>query len=282
MASTQILLNNGVVAQGLVVLQNDGTNAFPTGGGSGGGSALADVLLIDSNGVLFVQRDNGTTISYVRIDTKATYTPVGTISIPLANGAATQTTLASILTALGSPVQTTTTLATVSNNSEVKLSASFTRPANTTAYVAGYLVANSTTAGSVTPLSFANAVRNAGDCVRIERVRINKNGTSLTNASFRLHLFEASPTVTVGDGAAFNASGVLATNNVLNYAGSFSSTLATSGSDGATGNAVPLVGSAITVSPTSGTTIYGLLEATAAYTPVSGEAFTVVLEGYRT
>ncbi len=170
----------------------------------------------------------------------------------------------------------------ISNNSEVRISANFTRPADTTAYAAGDLVANSTTAGSVVPLTFTNAVRTAGDCVRIERVRIEKSNTSLTNASFRLHLFEASPTPTVGDNGVFNNAGVLASNNVLNYVGAFAVTMTNSGSDGAAGFGVPTTGSGVTVSPTSGTSLFGLLEVTAAYTPANGEVFYAVIEGYRT
>jgi len=113
-------------------------------------------------------------------------------------------------------------------------------------------------------------------------VRIEKSNTSLTNASFRLHLFEASPTPTVGDNGVFNNAGVLASNNVLNYVGAFAVTMTNSGSDGATGFGVPVTGSGVTVSPTSGTSLFGLLEVTAAYTPASGEVFYVVLEGYRT
>lgn len=173
-------------------------------------------------------------------------------------------------------------ISTVSNNSEVRIIANFTRPADTTAYAAGDLVANSTTAGSVIPLTFANAVRTAGDCLRIERVRVSKSSTSLTNAQFRVHMFEASPTPTVGDNGVFNTSGALSTNNVLNHAGSFPVTMSWSGSDGAMGIGVPTTGAGATISPTSGTTIFALLEVTAAYTPVSGETITVVLEGYRT
>jgi hypothetical protein len=170
----------------------------------------------------------------------------------------------------------------ISNNSEIRISANFTRPADTTAYAAGDLVANSTTAGSVVPLSFANVVRTAGDCVRIERVRIEKTSTTLTNASFRLHLFESSPTPTVGDNGVFNSSGTLASNNVLTYAGTFPVTMVWAGSDGAMGIGTPTTGSGATISPTTGTTIYGFIEVTAAYTPASAEVFTVVLEGYRT
>ena len=46
------------------------------------GASLSDTLLTDSNGVLFVARDNGTTITYLRLDTNTAYTPVGTIQDP--------------------------------------------------------------------------------------------------------------------------------------------------------------------------------------------------------
>ena len=184
---------------------------------------------------------------------------------------------------LDNPLPTGTNVigAVTSNNSEIRVQSSFTRPANTTAYVSGYLVANSTTSGSVVALSFASVARNAGDCVRIERARINTSNALLTNASFRLHLFEGTPVPSVGDGAAFNSSGVLSTSGIAGYLGSFSITLSNSGSDGSNGRGIPDTGSAITASPTSGTTIYGLLEATAAYVPTSASTITVTLEGYR-
>lgn len=218
----------------------------------------------------------------------------GTVSLP--TGAATETTLSGMSGKLPATLGQKTmanslavaiasdqgNVPVISNNSEVRISANFTRPADTTAYASGDLVANSTSSGSVVPLSFTNAVRSAGDCVRIERVRIEKSGASLTNASFRLHLFEASPTTTVGDNGVFNNAGVLATNNVLNMAGTFPVTMIWSGSDGAMGIGVPTTGAGATASPTSGTSLFGLLEVTGAYTPVSGEVFYVVLEGYRT
>jgi hypothetical protein len=58
-------------------------NPLPTtGGGGGGGSALADVLLTDGTGALFVSRDDGTTVTYFNLNTNAVYTPVGTILPP--------------------------------------------------------------------------------------------------------------------------------------------------------------------------------------------------------
>lgn len=156
-----------------------------------------------------------------------------------------------------------------------------TRPADTTAYAAGDLVANSTTAGSVTGLIFQNAVRLNGECARWERLRLRKSGTSLTNASFRVYLFTALPTLSVGDNGAFNASSVLAIDDMDKLVGWFDVTMDRSGAAGARGSGIPNSGSAMTFKPSvsTTTTVYGLIEATAAYTPTSGETFIATLEG---
>jgi hypothetical protein len=150
-----------------------------------------------------------------------------------------------------------------------------TRPADTTAYALGDLVANSTTAGSVVPLTFANAVLAEGSCVRIERVRLYKSSTSTTNASFRLHLFNAAPTGLVnGDNGAFSC-------NRSGYIGAFDITVDRAFVDAAQGAGVSLTGSPVTAMIASGTTLYGLLEARAAYTPGSAETINAVIEAYR-
>ena len=71
------------------------------------------------------------------------------------------------------------------------LSASFTRPNDTTAYASGDLVANSTTAGSVVPLQIdlGNVAAVGHGITRITRARLTKSGTSPTNANFRIHLY---------------------------------------------------------------------------------------------
>ena len=154
-----------------------------------------------------------------------------------------------------------------------------TRPADTTAYTAGDLVANSTTAGSVTGLVFPGAVRN-NEGVRIERLRLRKSGTSLTNASFRVYICRALPTLSVGDNAQLNNSGVMAIDNIQYVIGWFDVTMDRSATVGARGTGTPNSGNAIAVSPIDGTTqLIGLIEATAAYTPVSGETFDCTLEG---
>jgi hypothetical protein len=139
----------------------------------------------------------------------------------------------------------------------------FTRPADTTAYASGDLVANSTTAGSVVPLAFtASQVANSSHQVR--RVRIVKSGTSVTNASFRLHLYNASPTPANGDNGAWS------TSQAANYLGAIDVTVDKAFTDGAAGQA--------TTEINARGTVYGLLEARGAYTPASAETFTVRLE----
>lgn len=147
----------------------------------------------------------------------------------------------------------------------------FNRPANTTAYASGQLVANSTTAGSVTPLSWPVA-RVAGGSGMIRRARLAKSGTSLTNAQFRLHLYTTAPTCANGDG------GNWSTDQSANYLGSLDFNLSQAFTDGAAGNAAPNTGSEINFALASGQTIYGLIEARGAYTPASAETFTVTLE----
>ncbi len=143
-------------------------------------------------------------------------------------------------------------------------SATITRPGDTTAYAAGDLVANSTTAGSVTPLSFDFG---SADPLWVRSVKISKTQASISNASFRLWLLSASPTVTNGDNGAI--------------AGAFMSTvlcepiavdvfaLLTGG--GAIGQSLFDPG----LLRIPGGTIYALLEAMAAYAPANGEVFTI-------
>jgi hypothetical protein len=149
--------------------------------------------------------------------------------------------------------------------------AQFTRPADTTAYASGDLVANSTTAGSVVPMTF-NTARDTGAGGVISRVRLRKSGTSITSASFRLHLYNVSPTVSNGDNGAWLTTGA------GTYIGSFDITMDKAFSDGAVGVGIPTVGTDIRFRLRSGSTHYGVLEARAAYTPANAEVFTVELE----
>ena len=144
----------------------------------------------------------------------------------------------------------------------------FTRPADTTAYTSGDLVANSTTAASVVPLKFTV---NTG--TRIQRAGIVLSDATNTNASFRLHLYSSSPTCATnhGDNASWSttASGYIGSIDVDCTTRAFTDFV--TGVGNSISGGVPLeVGSGV---------IYGLLEARAAYTPTSAETFTVTLYG---
>jgi hypothetical protein len=154
----------------------------------------------------------------------------------------------------------------------VIVSANFNRPANTTAYASGDLVANNTTAGSVTVLTFNNATRIAAGSGMVRRARIKKSDVGVASAAFRVHLFSAAPTVTNGD------NGVLSMTGLASYLGALDVIVDQAFTDGAFGAGLPRSGSEITFRLASGSTIYGLLEARGAYPPANAETFTVELE----
>lgn len=155
-------------------------------------------------------------------------------------------------------------------------SATFTRPNNTTAYASGQLVANSTTAGSVTPLQFNLGYSIITAPVRCKRARMQKSGTTATLSTFRLHLYGSSPTCANGDG------GNWSTDSSANYLGYFDmtqqGTTLLAFTDGCSGWGAFAAGGELNLKLGSGKTIYGLIEARAAYVPAANETFTVTLE----
>lgn len=144
------------------------------------------------------------------------------------------------------------------------VSSNFTRPNDTTAYDQHDLVANSTTAGSVTPLSWGVPLNS-----KIWRAVIVKSGATATNASFILNLFGASPTVANGD------------NGALSHTRSkFLDKLALDAtSSKASDECVIAATFSVPVFNLGYGTVYGLLQANAAYTPTAQEVFTVFLIG---
>ena len=151
------------------------------------------------------------------------------------------------------------------------VAANFNRPADTTAYASGDLVANSTIAGSVAPMIFA-AARVADKGFMIRRVRVKKSTAGLTNAVFRLHLYKQSPVVSNGDNGAWLS-------DEKNYLGSIDVTMDRAFTNAAIGIGVPQNGSDISGVPEAGTVnIHGLLEARGTYAPGNAETFTVTLE----
>lgn len=149
----------------------------------------------------------------------------------------------------------------------------FTRPADTTVYAAGDLVANSTANASVVPLSWTPNPQRAGFWVTGVLLRFDKS--DVANASFRVHLYSATPTfVTAGDNSAFST--VVAT-GYASWIASFDATLVMKDAAGAAGIAVPTEGLIRPQMLAEGATVYGLVEALAAYTPKSAGVITAQL-----
>lgn len=148
-----------------------------------------------------------------------------------------------------------------------KPSASFTRPADTTAYASGDLVANSVTVGSVSALTFSPCTKGAGRSGQIRRVGITKTGTSVTNTTVRVHLFNVLPTLaTNGDNGAIT----IAT-GAAGYLGQVDVVINQAFTDGAAGWLTTEINY-------NALTLYGLLEARGAWTPASAEVITVILD----
>ena len=158
-------------------------------------------------------------------------------------------------------------------------SSTLTRPSDTTAYAQYDLVANSTTAASVVATELPSAVRN-NEGIRIEGLTLRKSSTTLTNANFRVYLFNSNPgTFTVGDNAAFNSSGALGIPTVSGLIGYFDVVMTQSGTAGAVGFGASNTGNPLVGKPSTGTSMYFVIEASVAYTPASAETFTVELGG---
>jgi hypothetical protein len=149
----------------------------------------------------------------------------------------------------------------------------FIRPSNTTAYAAGQLLANSTTAGLVVPMRFPVGMLNGRG--KINGARIATTNPVVTLASFILHLFNALPVPTNGDG------GALAVATGLTYLGPIACDMATGSFVVAAVSKTKRFAAAIPIpfdQALSDPNIYGLFEVTAAYVPISAEQVQASLE----
>ena len=168
----------------------------------------------------------------------------------------------------------TNTIGALATSGRIVTGTTITRPTpDTNIYAAGDLVANSTTAATVNAAPCTIAAARGTDIVSVAtRCQLKKTGTSLTNAIFRVHFYNAATTVSNGDNGAW-----LTPN--ANYLGFFDVTCTQAFTDGAIGVGIPGSGSMMTFAPATGTSnLYFLIEARAAYTPISAEVFTVSLE----
>jgi hypothetical protein len=156
--------------------------------------------------------------------------------------------------------------------------ASFARPGNTTPYVATDLVGTNASVNAGNAILVPNAVLKNGDAFRIEAVRVYKSSIAAL-VGFRVWLWNAQPTFTVGDNGLFGDLTGLATANVDMLVDKIDVTLTMSGSANAVGRGVPALGNAISVKPTAGLGFYYSLTVLAGYTPANAETFNVLFEG---
>jgi hypothetical protein len=143
---------------------------------------------------------------------------------------------------------------------QATVSASFTRPSDTTAYAAGDAVSNATS--SPTILTFSGASRAASSSGMILSARHIKNNT--TAANFRLWLYRDT-VAAVNDNAQF----ALLWANRANRIGfiDFAHTTGGTGSDSSS-NLATFVNLPFSA---AGTALFGQLTTTGGYTPASGE-----------
>jgi hypothetical protein len=106
---------------------------------------------------------------------------------------------------------------------------------------------------------------------RLTRARLIKSGTGVANATFRIHLYETLPTPTNGDNGAWS------TDQAAHWLGNIDIASMFAFTDGAAGTGSAPAGSEMFLR-LAGKTVYALLAALGAYTPVANETFTVILE----
>lgn len=159
------------------------------------------------------------------------------------------------------------------NITNALFTASFTRPANTTAYTAEDAVNDNTSTPHIMSFSSSEVTMMAGQDIIIKSLKVTTDNATVTNGSFRLYLCKSSQTIT-----ADNTPQTLLYANRANRIGYIDFTLATGGSGSDCGEAV-ITGETIPFKLTSGS-FYGYLVAKAAYTPASGQNFNLEVEAH--
>ena len=151
--------------------------------------------------------------------------------------------------------------------------ATLTRPTEAPAVQYAALDAMTNSLAASTAIEFANALRVAGQTGFVIGGRMRKSTVSVTNTQFRLHLFTAAPAAIAND----NAPHAEAWANRLTYVGYMDFVSFRAGSDCAESPGL-LSRTVLGYKPTSGTSLFGVMQALAAYTPVSAEQFAISLD----
>ena len=155
--------------------------------------------------------------------------------------------------------------------------ATITRLANATPYTAGTLLSASNSQGVASTLAPVNTTNNEGGLALW--ARLMKSTTSLTAATFRLHVFTNLPTLSLAglaDGGAFTGP---TTTDAGIYVGYFDFLAGVAVADGASFEGAPSQ-STLLFKPAPGvawTPLWVVVEVLSAYTPGTSEVFTIIL-----
>ena len=162
----------------------------------------------------------------------------------------------------GNPVPVNGTVSAV--GLQVITTASFTRPADTTAYAAQDVVSNSTSAPSI--LTFSGVARANGGSGLILSARHIKSSTTTTGATYRLHLYKVAVSA-INDNSPFT----LLYANRANRIGFIDFNHVSGGSGSDASNALTTFVNLPFVCDAASANIFGILTVTSAYTPTSAE-----------
>lgn len=157
------------------------------------------------------------------------------------------------------------------------LTFSFTRPADVLPYSAGDQVANSVTAGSVTPMKWSIGAGGRGCVIRTSFLW--KSSSTVTLADFKLQLFNKPLAAQFGDNVAVTATNA----DFQGYVGQIILSTASGWANGTFGAVTQgyfngAIGYQYLAIPAClDGNLYGILTTTAAYTPASAEQFQIRL-----
>lgn len=166
-----------------------------------------------------------------------------------------------------------------------KQTASIIRPNDLIAYTSGDLVANSTTAGSVTPFTFTMPLGSPGFLLTNVKLTIAASvPLNTTNRQYTLWLYQLSPVVTNGDNGAFISTEANFLGNVYLDATQyvFQSSQVLDALTPVDPNTIPVFADTTPGVSGSSNQIYGLLQATpqsGGINPSANELYIVTLVG---
>lgn len=154
------------------------------------------------------------------------------------------------------------------------ISATFTRPANTTAYAAGDVMGDAETPATV--LTFPRATLHDGECAIIQHAVITSSANKATKLEVDLFLFDTAP-VMDNDNAAWTPTDAEMLTCVGRISFLAANWVAGDATADAGGNAMcesKNIGLPVNTLPAAKGQLYGVAVARNGYTPVSGEVIT--------